>query len=110
MLAAELTDNQSEIWRVSWNVTGTILASSGDDGRVLLWKSSFSGEWNKVLDATSISSNANVTAAPLPKERLPETPVAGMGTPLSAEGNLKGSHSDNNLALKYNLADSKADY
>lgn len=27
-----------QVWRVSWNVTGTVLASSGDDGRVRLWK------------------------------------------------------------------------
>lgn len=27
-----------QVWRVEWNVTGTILASSGDDGRVRLWK------------------------------------------------------------------------
>ena len=28
----------SQVWRVEWNVTGTILASSGDDGCVRLWK------------------------------------------------------------------------
>jgi WD40 repeat protein len=27
-----------QVWRLSWNVTGTILASSGDDGYVRLWK------------------------------------------------------------------------
>ncbi len=27
-----------QVWRLSWNVTGTILASSGDDGCVKLWK------------------------------------------------------------------------
>eukprot|EP01132_Coremiostelium_polycephalum_P009324 gene9324-11431_t len=26
------TDHRSEVWRVEWNITGTILASSGDDG------------------------------------------------------------------------------
>jgi len=32
-------DHRSEVWRVEWNITGTILASSGDDGNVRLWKS-----------------------------------------------------------------------
>ena len=28
----------AQVWRVAWNVTGTILASSGDDGCIRLWK------------------------------------------------------------------------
>lgn len=36
----------AEVWRVKWNVTGTVLASSGDDGKVRLWKPDpASGEW-----------------------------------------------------------------
>ena len=27
-----------QVWRLSWNVFGTVLASSGDDGKVKLWK------------------------------------------------------------------------
>ena len=27
-----------QVWRVCWNVTGTVLASSGDDSCVRLWK------------------------------------------------------------------------
>eukprot|EP00501_MAST-03F_sp_TOSAG23-6_P000593 GSMAST32.ASY1.ANO1.614.1 assembled CDS len=34
-----------QVWRVEWNVTGTMLASSGDDGRVRLWKQSPKGDW-----------------------------------------------------------------
>ena len=37
-LAAQFSDHESQGWRVEWNVTGTILASSGDDGCVRLWK------------------------------------------------------------------------
>lgn len=28
----------AQVWRVQWNVTGSVLASSGDDGMVRLWK------------------------------------------------------------------------
>lgn len=31
-------DHDGSVWRVSWNITGTTLASSGDDGFVRLWK------------------------------------------------------------------------
>lgn len=34
-----LEAHKSEVWRVEWNMTGTVLASSGDDGTVHLWKS-----------------------------------------------------------------------
>jgi hypothetical protein len=28
----------AQVWRVEWNVVGSVLASSGDDGSVMLWK------------------------------------------------------------------------
>jgi len=37
-LVAELPDHDTEVWKVKWNVTGTILSSAGDDGKVRLWK------------------------------------------------------------------------
>ncbi|KAG9299633.1 hypothetical protein G9A89_020804 [Geosiphon pyriformis] len=44
-LLCSFGDHNVEVWRVEWNVTGTILSSSGDDGKVRLWKASYSGEW-----------------------------------------------------------------
>jgi nucleoporin SEH1 len=42
----ESRDHKSEVWHVEWNVTGTVLASSGDDAVVRLWvKDPFTGEW-----------------------------------------------------------------
>lgn len=35
---AKFDDHKTRVWRLSWNLTGTILASSGEDGRVRLWK------------------------------------------------------------------------
>lgn len=37
--AAQFDDHFCTVWRVAWNITGTVLASSGDDGCVRLWKS-----------------------------------------------------------------------
>lgn len=38
-------DHQGEVWKVRWNLTGSILSSAGDDGKVRLWKSTFSNEF-----------------------------------------------------------------
>jgi len=31
-------DNKEAAWRLGWNVTGTVLACSGDSGVVSLWR------------------------------------------------------------------------
>ncbi|XP_071444251.1 nucleoporin SEH1 isoform X1 [Hetaerina americana] len=45
---AQFDDHSSTVWRVCWNVTGTILASSGDDGCVRLWKANYMDNWKCV--------------------------------------------------------------
>lgn len=35
----DFDDHNSEVWRVSFNVTGTVLSSAGDDAKIRLWKS-----------------------------------------------------------------------
>lgn len=42
---ADFDDHQAEVWKVSWNVTGTLLNSSGDDGKVRLWKPTYAGKF-----------------------------------------------------------------
>jgi WD40 repeat protein len=37
----------SDVQRVSWNVTGTVLSSSGDDGRIRIWKEDHLGIWKQ---------------------------------------------------------------
>jgi nucleoporin SEH1 len=37
-----------DAWKCQWNVTGTVLAASGDAGVVQLWKSNPQGEWKCV--------------------------------------------------------------
>ena len=43
-----LRQHKAEVWRVEWNITGTVLASSGDDGVARLWRSSIQGVWQCV--------------------------------------------------------------
>lgn len=44
-LLSEHDDHNGEVWSVSWNLTGTILSSAGDDGKVRLWKATYSNEF-----------------------------------------------------------------
>ncbi|ORZ38984.1 WD40-repeat-containing domain protein [Catenaria anguillulae PL171] len=37
-LVASLPDHDNQVWRVQWNITGTVLSSAGDDGAVRLWR------------------------------------------------------------------------
>lgn len=40
----------SVLWRVSWSPSGNILAVSGGDNKVSLWKENLKGQWEKVKD------------------------------------------------------------
>ncbi|ODQ77855.1 hypothetical protein BABINDRAFT_168813 [Babjeviella inositovora NRRL Y-12698] len=55
-LLSQHDDHSGEVWRVNWNLTGTILSSAGDDGNIRLWKSSFSNEFQCM---SVISANLN---------------------------------------------------
>lgn len=44
-LIADFDDHMSQVWRVSFNITGTILSSAGDDGLIRLWKSSYAHKY-----------------------------------------------------------------
>jgi len=44
-LAGYFNEHSSTVWRVCWNATGTLVASSGDDGQVRLWKSNHMDNW-----------------------------------------------------------------
>mmetsp|Transcript_23094 Transcript_23094/g.41686 ORF Transcript_23094/g.41686 Transcript_23094/m.41686 type:complete len:386 (-) Transcript_23094:962-2119(-) len=58
----ELDTRGSQVWRVEWNVTGTVLASSGDGGRVRLWKCDFSNKWKCVSEVYGdVTSSAPTT-------------------------------------------------
>lgn len=56
-LISSLGDHRSEVWRVSWNITGTILASAGNDGNVRFWKASYSNEFQCMAVVTAKQRN-----------------------------------------------------
>jgi len=58
---AKFEEHNAEVWRVEWNATGTILASTGDDGIVRFWKANMAGEWKRLLDVKPDPSQ-NVSA------------------------------------------------
>jgi hypothetical protein len=54
-LVADLEDT-AEVWRAEWNVTGTALATSADDGKVKLWRQTLRGQWECVTNVTADSA------------------------------------------------------
>jgi len=65
---AQFEEHNSTVWRVCWNITGTILASSGDDGFVRLWKANYMNNWKCVAalkgDGTRAQSEPSAPTAP----------------------------------------------
>lgn len=52
-VASSDSASKSNIWRVSWNATGTVLATSAENGDISLWRRNFSGEWINVQNVPS---------------------------------------------------------
>jgi len=62
-LVAHGVEHNSTVWRVAWNVTGTILSSSGDDGCVRLWKGNYMGNWRCVSSLRGDGTQVQIEAA-----------------------------------------------
>jgi hypothetical protein len=52
------TPDGSAVWRVSWNATGTVLATSAEDGQLSLYRKNFAGDWVVVQTLPSTSEPA----------------------------------------------------
>ncbi|KAJ7746473.1 WD40-repeat-containing domain protein [Mycena maculata] len=44
-IVADFEQHKSAVGRVEWNITGTVLSSAGNDGRVRLWKATSGNVW-----------------------------------------------------------------
>ncbi|KAK2463820.1 hypothetical protein APHAL10511_004125 [Amanita phalloides] len=44
-VVADFDHHRSTVGRVEWNITGTVLSSAGNDGRVRLWKATMGNVW-----------------------------------------------------------------
>jgi len=58
-----LLDQGRTNWRCQWNVTGTVLASSGDGGTVKLWKNDYQGRWKCVSEIVGDPAGVAATEA-----------------------------------------------
>ncbi|KAL7474967.1 hypothetical protein ACHAW6_000904 [Cyclotella cf. meneghiniana] len=48
---------EDPVWRVSWSVTGNILAVSSGDSNVTLWKEGLDGSWTQVSQVEDVASS-----------------------------------------------------
>ncbi|CAG0898372.1 unnamed protein product [Darwinula stevensoni] len=80
-ILARLPDHPPTAWRVAWNLTGTILASTGDDGNMRLWKANFDGRWECISALKGDGSRLNEAPAP-------PLPAQSSGTSLSDIGSM----------------------
>ncbi|RXW16830.1 hypothetical protein EST38_g9014 [Candolleomyces aberdarensis] len=44
-IVGDFDQHKSAVGRVEWNITGTVLSSAGNDGRIRLWKANAEGVW-----------------------------------------------------------------
>lgn len=49
-LLLESDEHHGEVWRVAWNASGSILASTGNDADVKFWKSMFRGTYKCIAE------------------------------------------------------------
>lgn len=48
---------EDPVWRVSWSVTGNILAVSSGDSNVTLWKETLDGSWSQVSQVEDVAGS-----------------------------------------------------
>ncbi|KAK4474827.1 hypothetical protein MN116_001943 [Schistosoma mekongi] len=69
-MMARFDHHEGRVWHVSWNVTGSLLASSGDDGCVRLWQANYLGVWLPVSVISPDGSRCTTTLQPSGQDDL----------------------------------------
>ncbi|CAL8102250.1 unnamed protein product [Calicophoron daubneyi] len=77
-LMARFDHHKGRVWRVSWNVTGSMLASSGDDGCVRLWQANHLGVWLPVSVISPDGSQSTSVPSALQDEVRPKLGLSSM--------------------------------
>ena len=54
--------SNSGVWRLAWNATGTVLATSSENGELDLWRRDFEGSWKLVQSINDGGINNNAAA------------------------------------------------
>ena len=54
--SSQTIESTSDIWRVAWNATGTVLATSSEGGTLTLWRKDSEGTWRSAQTLGSSSS------------------------------------------------------
>lgn len=86
-LVGQFDDHEHQVWRLSWNVFGTVLTSSGDDGKVRLWKANYLGNWKCIsVLVGDIPSNVPESSS---QSRLDLSPVGQASTMTSGPSSNK---------------------
>jgi nucleoporin SEH1 len=56
---SKLENNKTPVWRVEFDADGQLLASTGDDGKLLMWRREPSGVWSKSSELAMTRSVLN---------------------------------------------------
>merc|ERR1712083_727386 len=57
----ELHSFEDVVWHVSWSVSGNMLAVSGGDNKVSLWKETMDGKWIRISDVNKGQGNVSTS-------------------------------------------------
>jgi len=63
MVAAFNDHDGKPVWRVEFNITGTVVASSADDGKLRLRRQNLGGGWEEVAAITTVERDDATTVA-----------------------------------------------